>query len=84
MTARSWAVYCKGALYRIDSFDSDSAPPCADELVVIETFVKPSIDPVNVNVEAPLDSVLFVTMYSSMTILPSDKFCPSTPSPKYT
>ena len=75
-------MYCSGALNLIDSFDSDSAPPCADELVETETFVNPPIEPDSVNVEAPFASVLFVTTYSKITMLPSDKFCPITPSPK--
>ena len=33
---------------------------------------------------APLASVLFVTIYSKITILPSSNFLPITPSPKYT
>ena len=75
-------MYCNGALNRIDSFDSASEPPCATELVVIDTSEKPSIVLDNVNAEAPFDSSLFVTTYSKITILPSDNFLPNTPSPK--
>ena len=69
-------------MYLIDSFVSASEPPCADELVETETFVNPPIEPDRANVEAPFASALFVTTYSNITILPSDKFCPITPSPK--
>tara|TARA_B100001093_G_scaffold420965_1_gene413100 strand:+ start:789 stop:938 length:150 start_codon:yes stop_codon:yes gene_type:complete len=40
---------------------SGSAPPCADELTVTVTLLKPDIEPDNVNDVAPLASVLFVT-----------------------
>ena len=36
----------------------------------------------SVNEFAPFASVLFETMYSNITILPSDNDVPSTPSPK--
>ena len=76
MTALSCLAYCNGALNLIDSFDWPSDPPWADELVVIVTSLKPPTLPDNVNVEAPFASVLFVTMYSKITILPSSKDFP--------
>ena len=69
-------------MYLIDSFDSASAPPWALELVETVTFVNPPIEPANVNVEAPFASSLFETIYSKITILPSDNFLPKIPSPK--
>jgi len=39
--------------------------------------------PDSVNVEAPLEADLLVTIYVSLTILPSDGLNPVTPSPKY-
>ena len=75
-------MYCKGALYLIDSFVCGSAPLAAFDVVVIVTFEKPSMSPDKVNELAPLASVLFVTIYSKITILPSTGFLPSMPSPK--
>ena len=75
-------MYCKGALNLIDSFVSGSAPPWALELVEIETSEKPPTELDKVNEEAPLASVLLVTIYSNITILPSDNFLPNTSSPK--
>ena len=82
MTALSWAVYCNGALYLIDSLVCGSAPLAAFDVVVIVTFEKPSMSPDKANELAPLASVLFVTIYSNITILPSDNFLPNNPSPK--
>ena len=82
MTALSCLAYCNGALYLIDSFVWASAPPWALETVVIVTSVNPPTLPDNVNVEAPFASALLETMYSKITILPSDKDWPTTPSPK--
>ena len=75
-------MYCRGALNLIDSFVSGSAPPCAFEFVVIETSVNPPTELDKVNEVVPFDSVLLVTIYSNITILPSDNFLPITSSPK--
>ena len=75
-------MYCNGALYLIDSFVCGSAPLAAFVVVVIVTSEKPSMSPDNVNELAPLASVLFVTTYSKITILPSTGFLPNMPSPK--
>ena len=64
------------------SLVSASAPPCDAEFVVIVTSVNPPTLPESVNELAPLDSVLLVTMYSKITILPSFTAAPVTPSPK--
>ena len=40
--------------------------------------------PDNANFEAPFEFTVLVTIYSNITILPSDNFLPVTPSPKYT
>ena len=76
-------MYCKGALYLIDSLDCASEPLAAFDVVVIVTFEKPPISPDNSNALAPLASVLFVTIYSKIIILPSIGFLPKMPSPKY-
>ena len=75
-------MYCKGALYLIDSFVCGSEPLAAIPVVVIVTFEKPSMSPDKANELAPLASVLLVTTYSNITILPSDNFLPNSPSPK--
>ena len=75
-------MYCKGALYLIDSFVCGSEPLAAFDVVVIDTFEKPSMLPDKLNALAPFPSVLFVTIYSNITILPSDNFLPKIPSPK--
>ena len=82
VTALSWAAYCKGALCLIDSFVSALAPPCELDTVEIVTSVNPPMLPDKLNALAPFDSVIFVTMYSNITILPSANFLPFTPSPK--
>ena len=82
VTALSCAVYCKGALYLILSFDCGSEPPWALEEVDIDTSEKPPIVPDNVNEEAPFASVLLVTIYSKVIMFPSDTDLPKTPSPK--
>ena len=61
VTARSWAAKDFGALNLIDSFDSDSAPLAAFELVVIATWPNPPIFPDKVKLEAPLAASLFET-----------------------
>ena len=75
-------MYCKGALYLIDSFVCGSEPLAAFDVVVIVTFEKPSMLPDKANELAPFPSVLFVTTYSNITMLPSDNFLPNRPSPK--
>ena len=82
VTALSWAAYCNGALCLIDSFVSESEPPCELETVVIVTSEKPPILPDSVNELALLETPLFVTIYSSITILPSNNALPFIPSPK--
>ena len=47
------------------------------------TLLEPSIVPVNVNELAPLVISTLVTIYSKITMLPSVKAFPVTPSPKY-
>ena len=82
VTARSCAAYCNGALNRIDSFVCPTEPPCAEELVVIVTFVNPSIEPDREKELAPFASIVFVTIYSKITMLPSANDWPIVPSPK--
>ena len=65
-------AYCNGALCLIDSFVSESEPPCELETVVIVTSEKALILPDSVNELALLETPLFVTIYSSITILPSN------------
>ena len=52
------------------------------DVFVIVTSEKPPIVVPKENEEAPFDSSLFVTIYSNITILPSCRAAPSTPSPK--
>jgi len=54
----------------IDSFVSDSEPPCEFETVVIVTLENPPILPDKLKELALFDTVLFVTIYSNITILP--------------
>ena len=84
VTALSCAEYCKGALNLILSFDSASLPPCDTEEVETVMFENNPMLPAGVNVLAPLDNALLVTIYSIITILPFDNFLPSIPSPKVT
>ena len=83
VTALSCDVYCRGALNLIDSFDSGSEPPWAFELVTTDTSEKPPTELETLKAEAPFASSLFVTMYSKITMLPSDNFLPNISSPKY-
>ena len=69
-------MYCNGALYLIDSFVCGSAVNIAFVVVVIVTSEKPSMSLDSVNELAP-GSVLFVTTYSKITILPSTGFLPN-------
>ncbi len=75
-------MYCNGALKRIDSLDSATVPPWAFEFVVTVISENPPIVAAGVNVEAPFAASTFETMYSSITILPSDNLAPMASSPK--
>ena len=75
-------MYCKGALYLIDSFVCGSEPLAAFEVVETVTSEKPSMSPERTNELAPFPSVLFVTIYSNIIIFPSTGFLPNWPSPK--
>ena len=75
-------MYCKGALYLIDSFVCGSEPLAAFDVVVMVTSERPLMSPDKENALAPLPSVLFVTTYSNMIIFPSTGFLPKIPSPK--
>ena len=66
----------------IEAFDSPKAPPCEFETVAIVTSENPPILPDKVNELAPFETVMFVTIYSKITIIPSDNALPFTPSPK--
>ena len=66
----------------IDSTVSGLEPPVAFATVVTVIPVTPSILEGELKDEAPFASVLFVTTYCSVTILPSDKPLLTTPSPK--
>ena len=61
---------------------SGSAPPAALATRVIVISLTPSMVDGAEKDDAPFDAVLFVTTYSSMTMLPSDKPLLTTPSPK--
>ena len=61
------------ALCLIDSFVSASEPPCEFETVVIVTLENPPMLPDKLNELALFETVLFVTMYSNITMLPSSK-----------
>ena len=61
---------------------SASAPPDAVETVATELSDEPLIQPGGVKLDATLEADLFVTIYSSITILLSVKALPITPSPK--
>ena len=66
----------------IESKLSGSAPPDALATVITDISLTPSISEGEEKVDAPFDNVLFVTTYSSITILPSATDLLTTPSPK--
>ena len=66
----------------IELFVCAILPPCATDLVVILTSVNPPTVPPKLNVEAPLEASLFVTIYSKIIMLPSVTDLPKIPSPK--
>ena len=82
VTARPCDAKSRGACNLIESIDSGSAPPDALVTVVVVIALTPSILDGAENDDAPLDAVLFVTTYLSMTTLPSDNALLTTPSPK--
>ncbi len=61
---------------------SASAPPAATVIVVVVMSAKPEIPPSAVKETAPLASIPLVITYLSITIFPSIKDLPTTPSPK--
>jgi len=75
-------VYCRGALNLIDSLPSASDPPWAFVLVTTVTSENPPTELEATKDEAPLASVLFPTIYSIITMLPSANLLPITSSPK--
>ena len=69
-------------MYLIESSVSFAAPPEAELIVVIVILLNPLMLEAAENTLAPLASVTLLTIYLSLTMLPSETDLPTTSSPK--